>query len=74
VRYLSDSAYWLYLAHLPVVMALQIWISDFDWPIFLKFTLVCVVATGGLLVVYEFLVRYTFVGAVLNGQKRRGDR
>ena len=71
VRYLSDSAYWLYLAHLPVVMGLQIWISDLDWPIFVKFTLVCTVTTGALLLVYEYLVRYTFIGAVLNGRKKR---
>ena len=71
VRYLSDSAYWLYLAHLPVVMGLQIWISDLDWAIIVKFTFVCTVTTGGLLVCYEWLVRYTFIGAVLNGRKKR---
>ena len=71
VRYLSDSAYWLYLAHLPVVTGLQIWISDLDWPIIVKFTIVFMVTTGFLLVVYELLVRYTFIGAVLNGRKKR---
>lgn len=72
VRYLSDSAYWLYLAHLPLVLALQIWVSDWDWPIVAKFTLVCAATTVILLVAYEFLIRYSFIGAVLNGRKKRG--
>lgn len=74
VRYLSDSAYWLYLAHLPLVLALQIWVSYWDWPIVAKFTLVCSATTAVLLIAYEFLIRYSFIGAVLNGRKKRGER
>jgi peptidoglycan/LPS O-acetylase OafA/YrhL len=74
VRYLSDSAYWLYLAHLPLVLALQIWVSDWDWPIVAKVALIFAATTAILLFAYEFLIRYSFIGAVLNGRKKRGER
>jgi len=43
------------------------------WPIsaWAKFSLVCVVVTGVLLVAYEYMVRYTLIGTMLNGKKTR---
>ena len=29
-RYIADASYWIYLAHLPVVAALQVWVGH--WP------------------------------------------
>ncbi len=71
VRWLSDSTYWAYLAHLPLVVAGQM--LTVDWPIHyhLKFLLVCGGVTAVLLVVYRFGVRYTFVGTALNGPRAR---
>ncbi len=69
-RYLADASYWLYLIHLPLVMALHIWISQWTWPAEAKFLFVLGVALPLLIASYEFLVRYTFVGALLNGRKR----
>ena len=71
IRYVSDSAYWLYLAHLPLVIAVQILVAGWPLPSLVKLCLVCGASTGILLVIYEWGVRYTFVGAVLNGRKRR---
>lgn len=70
-RYLSDSSYWLYLAHMPLILALQIWLSNWEFPALIKFPLICLSVTGVLLVVYEYFVRYTWIGAVLNGRKYR---
>ncbi|MYA51387.1 MAG: acyltransferase family protein [Chloroflexi bacterium] len=71
VRYLSDASYWLYLMHLPLIIALQG--LSFEWalPSALKLLLLIAVTTGVLLVVYEWGVRYTPVGTLLNGRRRR---
>ena len=69
LRYLSDSSYWLYLAHMPVLLVFQIALVRSGWPPVLRmFT-----ALGGALVVllisYHLLVRPTWVGVVLNGRR-----
>lgn len=74
VRYLSDSSYWLYLVHLPMLFLLQGMTRS--WPVspFLKFVAVCAVATVLLLISYEALVRHTWLGVLLNGRKTRPTR
>jgi glucan biosynthesis protein C len=68
-RYLADSSYWLYLAHLPVVFGLQLTVRS--WPLHwaVKFPLVVVAAVALLLVSYHYLVRFTWLGKLLNGRK-----
>ncbi len=69
VRYLSDSAYWLYLAHLPLIIAGQAWIRGWDIPASIKFIGLCVVSAALLLVSYQLFVRYTPIGWLLNGPR-----
>lgn len=71
MRYISDSSYWLYVAHLPLVILAQIAVRDWQISAVLKFTIICVWVTGVLLAVYQFMVRYTWVGRLLNGPRRR---
>lgn len=71
VRYLSDSSYWLYVAHLPLMILVQILISGWEAPLLLKLLIVIVGVTVFLLVIYELMIRYTWVGAVMNGKKSR---
>jgi len=71
IRYISDSSYWLYLAHLAPLMCLQIMLSRWDIPSFPKFIFYCVFTIGILLLIYEFAVRYTFIGTLLNGKRTR---
>lgn len=71
VRYLSDTSYWLYLAQLPLVMVVQILVGRWEMTVWVKFPLVLLAVTIPLLVVYEYVVRYTWIGAILNGRKSR---
>jgi len=69
-RYIADASYWLYIIHLPIVMALQIWVSQWAWPAELKYVTILGLSIPLMLISYELLVRYTFIGGVLNGRKR----
>jgi ABC-type multidrug transport system ATPase subunit/peptidoglycan/LPS O-acetylase OafA/YrhL len=68
-RYVADSSYWLYLAHLPIVAAFQVWMGK--WPLHwsVKYPLVLAVSLAVLFLSYHFLVRSTFIGKALNGRK-----
>jgi hypothetical protein len=69
-QWFSDSAYWMYLAHLPLVLTIQIAVVSLPWPPSLKFLLVMVVVTLLLLTSYRWLVRYTWIGTLLNGPRK----
>jgi hypothetical protein len=75
-RYIADASYWLYLVHLPLVMALQAAVSRLDWPWPAKFSVILVIAFPVMFASYQLLVRYSFIGAVLNGRRvpDRNDR
>ena len=70
-RYIADASYWLYLIHLPIVMALQVAVFSLDWPWPAKFATILLVAVPVMFVSYQVLVRYSVIGAVLNGRRIR---
>jgi glucan biosynthesis protein C len=72
MRYLADSAYWLYLAHLPLVVAGQLLLRSVAWPPIVKFVVLTLVSTCLLLASYEWCVRRTWIGVLLHG--RRAER
>ncbi len=69
LRYLADSSYWIYLWHLPLVMWLQLEIVKLPlggWP---KLLLILAAAILVLLPSYHWLVRFTWIGKMLNGPR-----
>ncbi|WP_082536145.1 MULTISPECIES: acyltransferase family protein [unclassified Roseateles] len=68
IRYVADASYWIYLVHLPVVAALQVWVGH--WPLHwgLKYPFIVVTTLALLLLSYHFLVRPTPIGKLLNGR------
>ncbi|MCX6351087.1 MAG: acyltransferase family protein [Bacteroidetes bacterium] len=67
--YLSRASYWLYLSHLPVMIFLSSIIIDMPYYHFLKFLFMIITTFASMLLVYHFLIRKTFIGALLNGRK-----
>ena len=59
MRYLAGSAYWTYLLHLPIVLALQFALMDTPWPWPLKFSATVASTMLICLLSYEILVRRT---------------
>jgi ABC-type multidrug transport system ATPase subunit/peptidoglycan/LPS O-acetylase OafA/YrhL len=68
-RYISDASYWIYLMHLPVVAAFQVWVGH--WPLHwgVKYPFIVVASFAILFSSYHYLVRPTFIGELLNGRK-----
>lgn len=67
-RYVADASYWVYLAHLPTVVALQIAFAQVALPWTVKFPLIVIIAFPLLFASYHLLVRSTFLGRQLNGR------
>ncbi len=70
-RYIADASYWIYLTHLPLVMALQTLVGRLEWSWMLKFPLILMLAFAILFSSYQFLVRYSFIGVILNGKRAK---
>jgi len=74
-QYLSDAAYWMYLAHLPLVVVAQWLVLELPVSYHLKYLLVVAGVTALVVVTYVWGVRHTFIGRALNGPRpRRLDR
>jgi peptidoglycan/LPS O-acetylase OafA/YrhL len=71
VRYLADASYWVYLIHLPVMMLLQEELYSWPIPFFLKFLLTLLTTTIVGFASYALFVRYTLIGSILNGSRKR---
>ena len=74
LRYVSDAAYWLYLIHLPIVAWLQILLLSTSIPGVFRFWIILTVTSFITLVTYQWFVRYTAIGNVLHGERRRIDK
>jgi glucan biosynthesis protein C len=69
LRYLADASYWIYLMHLTTVKFFVTLLRPLDW----NWSIKLAITFGGsmliLLLTYQWLVRFTWIGAVLNGRR-----
>lgn len=70
IRYLADSSYWLYLIHLPVVVFFQVAFSGWSAPWWIQWPLINLLSFPIMLASYHWLVRSTWLGFWLNGQRK----
>ncbi|MBT8047922.1 MAG: acyltransferase family protein [Gammaproteobacteria bacterium] len=70
VRYVADSSYWLYLSHLPIVIWLQVAVAELPLHWSIKLPAISVATIAISLLLYDLLVRSTFIGATLNGRRK----
>jgi len=71
IRYVADSSYWIYLSHLQILVPLLALTlaANVPWPVALPaLTLATLAAT---IVIYGLFVRYSTIGFVLNGPRKR---
>ena len=68
-RYLSDSAYWVFLFHPPVLVAVQLPMMRLGWPAEVKMLAGLVFAVPVLYLLYDLWVRPGWLGALLNGRR-----
>ena len=69
MRWLADASYWVYLAHLPVLFAIQYRLLDVAMPWPAKFAIAVVGTSLVCLASYQALVRHTLLGRLLNGAR-----
>lgn len=72
-RYLADASYWMYLVHVPIVVALHIaLLNHLNGPAlsWLKPLLVMGITILVTLLSYQYFVRYTIIGEYLHGKRK----
>lgn len=69
-RYIADSAYWVYLIHIPILFQLELFVADSRWGFggVPKFAFYVIGMTLLCFASYHYLVRSTFIGKALNGR------
>jgi glucans biosynthesis protein C len=71
MRFFSDSSYWIYIMHLPVLFAVQYTLLDKDWSLITKYGASLLVTFVLGIISYLALVRWTPIGWMLNGKRKR---
>jgi hypothetical protein len=68
-RYLADASYWIYLMHMMTILFFITALRPYDWHWGIKFFIYVAGSMPPLLLSYHLLVRYSWIGAILNGRR-----
>lgn len=69
ILYVSQSSYWVYLVHLPLVFLTGWWLVQFDFPAPLKFLLVCGLTAVAAFLTFHYWVQKTWISDFLHGRR-----
>jgi glucans biosynthesis protein C len=68
-RYLADASYWVYLLHISTLIFFITLLRPYDWHWSIKLAIYVGGSMAILLVTYHYFVRFTWIGAMLNGRR-----
>lgn len=67
LQYFSDASYWIYLVHYPVILFIKpFFLNGVSVPVFFILLLAVLIIS---VISYNYLVRPTFIGRILNGKR-----
>jgi hypothetical protein len=69
ILYVSQSSYWVFLVHLPIVIFACWWLMQFNLAAELKFLAAVAFTTALCFLSYHYLVQKTWVSSFLNGKR-----
>lgn len=69
VLYASQSSYWVFLVHMPLVCLAAWWLVPYDLPALLKFSLVVAFTATLCFASYHYLVQRSWMSVFLNGRR-----
>jgi glucans biosynthesis protein C len=69
ILYVSQSAYWVFLVHLPLVFLAGWWLLQFNLPAALKFIIVCTFTSAVAFLTFHYWVRKTWLSNFLHGRR-----
>jgi fucose 4-O-acetylase-like acetyltransferase len=73
-RYLADSSYWLYLMHIAALLFFDQVLHPLPWHWSVKYLVSIAGSMTVLILSYHYLVRFTFIGATLNGRRHPREK
>lgn len=72
-RYVSQSSYWIYIIHLPVLWFIQFLLLDTNWSLTVEFLISSLGNLAIGFVTHILLVKWSPIGWLLNGRKKSAD-
>jgi glucan biosynthesis protein C len=73
LRYWTDSSYWIYLSHFPVMAAIALAISALAMPESLRLIVLTTATLALIFPAYGAFVRHSAIGRVLHGPRPKGQ-
>jgi glucans biosynthesis protein C len=70
IRFGNEASFWIYLVHLPIVCIMQVVVLSWELNPWFKISIVSTVSLALSLLLYQYCVRYSFLGSVINGRRK----